>query len=76
MTVETPAGKLGLAICYDVRFPGIARTLGTPYRSLSSVDFAEGLARMLPAGTIRTGADGWVPMRAEMTGTFEWTFIP
>ena len=42
---------------YDVRFPGFARTLGTPYRSLSSADFAEGLARMLPARTIRAGAE-------------------
>jgi len=42
---------------YEVRFPGFARTLATPYRSLSSADFAEGLARMLPAGTIRTDAE-------------------
>ena len=42
---------------YDVRFPGFARVLATPYRSLSSPDFAEGLARLLPPGTIRTGAD-------------------
>ena len=46
---------------YDVRFPGFARTLATPYRSLSSRDFAEALARRLPAGAIRTAiisADG------------------
>lgn len=42
---------------YDVRFPGFARTLGTPYRSLSSADFAGDLARLLPPGTIRTGAE-------------------
>lgn len=41
---------------YDVRFPRFARTLSTPYRSLSSQDFAAGLARLLPTGTIRTGA--------------------
>ena len=41
---------------YDVRFPGYARTLETPYRSLASEDFAAGLARLLPAGTIRCGA--------------------
>ena len=39
---------------YEVRFPGRARHLPTPYRSLASADFAEGLARSLPAGTILT----------------------
>jgi lycopene beta-cyclase len=40
---------------YEVRFPGFARTLATPYRSLASTDFAEGLSRLLPPGTMRTG---------------------
>ena len=40
---------------YEVAFPGLRRTLRTPYRSLASADFAAGLARLLPAGTIRTG---------------------
>jgi lycopene beta-cyclase len=42
---------------YDVHFPAMERTLATPYRSLSSRDFAQGLAGLLPAGTIRTGAE-------------------
>ena len=41
---------------YDVVFPKFARTLRTPYRSLSSLDFAAGLERLLPPGTIRTQA--------------------
>ena len=41
---------------YDVRFPGFDRRLGTPYRSLASADFAAGLARELPPGTLRTNA--------------------
>lgn len=40
---------------YEVRFPGFARTLATPYRSLASADFAEGLGRVLPPGVLRTG---------------------
>lgn len=40
---------------YDVCFPGFVRHLGTPYRSLSSADFAAGLERLLPPGTIRCG---------------------
>lgn len=28
VTVETPAGRLGLAICYDVRFPALFEALG------------------------------------------------
>ena len=41
---------------YEVFFPKFARTLRTPYRSLSSSEFAAGLEQALPAGTIRTGA--------------------
>jgi lycopene beta-cyclase len=41
---------------YDVFFPKFARTLRTPYRSLASADFAAGLQRLLPAGTIHTKA--------------------
>lgn len=37
---------------YDVRFPRFKRHVPTPYRSLSSDDFAAGLERMLPGGTI------------------------
>jgi lycopene beta-cyclase len=39
---------------YDVRFPGDRQTLDTRYRSLSSDDFAAGLAAALRAGTVRT----------------------
>jgi deaminated glutathione amidase len=28
VTVETPIGKLGLAICYDIRFPALFEALG------------------------------------------------
>jgi lycopene beta-cyclase len=38
---------------YDVSFPGHARHLATPYRSLASADFAAGLRRELPPETIR-----------------------
>ena len=41
---------------YDVRFPALSRTLRTPYRSLASTDLAAALARMLPAGAVRTRA--------------------
>jgi lycopene beta-cyclase len=40
---------------YAVRFPGHARDLATPYRSLASADFDAGLRRVLPEGTVRTG---------------------
>lgn len=38
---------------YDVCFPGHARRLATPYRSLASEDFDAALRRELPATTIR-----------------------
>jgi lycopene beta-cyclase len=37
---------------YDVAFPGYARHLSTPYRSLASADFAAALGRELPPATI------------------------
>ncbi|MEO5586216.1 MAG: lycopene beta-cyclase CrtY [Novosphingobium sp.] len=37
---------------YDVRFPGHARRLTTPYRSLASADFDAALRRELPAAAI------------------------
>lgn len=57
----SPAGRelvAGLRVSrwdagYDVVFLDFARTLATPYRSLASTDFAEGLARFLPSGTLR-----------------------
>lgn len=39
---------------YDVAFPGHARRLATPYRSLSSVDFAAALKRELAPDTLLT----------------------
>ncbi len=40
---------------YDVAFPKYRRTLKTGYRSMSSADFHEGLARVLPADMLRLG---------------------
>lgn len=40
---------------YEVAFPGHARRLTTPYRSLASEDFAAALARELRPGTIDCG---------------------
>ncbi|WP_407874963.1 lycopene beta-cyclase CrtY [Qipengyuania nanhaisediminis] len=40
---------------YEVRFPAFRRHLSTPYRSLASADFHEGLVRALPEGTLMTG---------------------
>lgn len=47
---------------YDIAFPGHARRLSTPYRSLASEDFDAALRRELPAGAIR---------RAEVTSLSE-----
>ena len=40
---------------YDIAFPGEERRLPTPYRSLSSADFAAALHRELPDSTVMTG---------------------
>lgn len=50
VTVETPFGKLGMAVCYDVRFPELFRVM-----------FNEGANMMLlpSAFTVRTGMAHW-----------------
>ncbi len=49
-TVETPWGKVGLSICYDVRFPELYRALGR----------AGARIMIVPAAfTLHTGKDHW-----------------
>jgi predicted amidohydrolase len=48
--VETPAGRLGLSICYDVRFPELYRKL---------VDQGATLLAVPAAFTVPTGRDHW-----------------
>jgi predicted amidohydrolase len=51
VAVDTPFGRMGLSVCYDVRFPELYRALGT-------VDFL-----MVPSAfTAVTGAAHWEPL--------------
>lgn len=50
VTVETPAGRLGLAICYDLRFPALFEALGRARCDLISIP---------AAFTVPTGAAHW-----------------
>ncbi len=62
--VETPFGRLGLTICYDIRFPQLYRTLA---KAGADVVFAPA------AFTRKTGRDHWhtlVRARAIETGAF------
>jgi lycopene beta-cyclase len=49
-----PFRKVEWAEGYEVGFPGLLRHLSSPYRSLSSVDFAAALRRTLAPDSIRT----------------------
>lgn len=50
VTVETPVGRLGLAICYDIRFPGLFDALGREKCDVIAI----------PAAFTRpTGRDHW-----------------
>lgn len=40
VTVETPAGRLGLAICYDLRFPALFEALGRQHCDLIAIPAA------------------------------------
>jgi len=50
VTVETPAGRLGLAICYDLRFPALFEALGRAKCDLIAIP---------AAFTVPTGAAHW-----------------
>jgi predicted amidohydrolase len=65
---ETPLGRLGLSICYDLRFPELYRRL------------AEGGAELLAipsAFTLTTGKDHWEPLlRARAIENQCWVLAP
>ncbi len=68
VTVDTPAGKLGLAICYDLRFPELFRALR-----------AEGVDWIcLPSAfTWQTGDAHWHPLiRARAIENQVWVVAP
>ena len=50
VTVETPAGRLGLAICYDIRFPALFEALGRHWCDLIAIP---------AAFTVPTGKAHW-----------------
>jgi deaminated glutathione amidase len=50
VTVETPAGRLGLAICYDIRFPALFEALGRKHCDLIAIP---------AAFTVPTGKAHW-----------------
>jgi len=50
VTVDTPAGRLGLAICYDLRFPALFEALGRARCDLIAIP---------AAFTVPTGAAHW-----------------
>ncbi|MCC6829513.1 MAG: carbon-nitrogen hydrolase family protein [Novosphingobium sp.] len=50
VTVETPAGRLGLAICYDIRFPALFEALGQARCDLIAIP---------AAFTVPTGQAHW-----------------
>ena len=68
VVAETPLGRLGLSICYDLRFPELYRRL------------ADGGAEVLlvPAAfTLTTGKDHWYPLlRARAIETQCWLLAP
>jgi len=50
VTVETPLGRLGLSICYDIRFPALYDALGRAQCDLIAIP---------AAFTVPTGRDHW-----------------
>jgi predicted amidohydrolase len=50
VTVDTPAGRLGLAVCYDIRFPALFEALGAARCDLIAIP---------AAFTVPTGQAHW-----------------
>lgn len=68
VTADTPAGRIGLTICYDVRFPELYRRL---------VDDGAVLFTVPSAFTATTGAAHWhVLMRARAVENLAWVIAP
>lgn len=53
VTVDTPAGRLGLSVCYDLRFPELYRQL---------IDQGAALLTVPSAFTAQTGRAHWEPL--------------
>lgn len=65
---DTAIGKIGLTICYDLRFPELYRTLATRGAELLTVP---------SAFTVHTGKDHWeVLLRARAIENTAWVIAP
>ena len=68
VVVETPFGKIGLALCYDLRFPELFRTLSAQGATILTVP---------SAFTLTTGQDHWeVLLRARAVENFAYVLAP
>jgi predicted amidohydrolase len=68
VVVETPLGRLGLSICYDLRFPELYREL---------VERGAELIAIPSAFTLATGKDHWEPLlRARAIETQAFVLAP
>jgi predicted amidohydrolase len=66
LAIESPFGRIGLSICYDVRFPEL-------YRALGAVD----LISVPSAFTMPTGQAHWEPLlRARAIENLAWVIAP
>lgn len=66
--VDTPLGRFGLSICYDMRFPELYRRL---------VDEGAQILMIPSAFTLATGKDHWEPLlRARAIETQCWVMAP
>lgn len=68
VVVDTPLGKIGLSVCYDVRFPELYRAL---------VDRGAELIMVPSAFTLTTGKDHWHPLlKARAIECQAWVIAP
>ncbi|MFZ5476890.1 MAG: carbon-nitrogen hydrolase family protein [Myxococcota bacterium] len=68
VVVSTPLGRIGMTICYDLRFPELYRAL---------VDRGAEILTIPSAFTLQTGKEHWEPLlRARAIETQAWVLAP
>lgn len=79
-TFDTPWGKMGLCICYDIRFPEWMRLMALEGAKAVFIPAAFNMTTALPTGNCLSGHGRWITrfisLAAPPQGTWRHPIIP